>query len=336
MKEEVNKFYSVRSKDSQSFSIYDIRDLGEKTWRGFEIGFIDSFGNMTGGNSISTLTTADDYDEEFYKKLTEIRPAYNVSDFLDYHSQKYQERNKQKSLFLKHIQYVIVPKLNRFYKKEYLDITNDWITKNNKIMLKKQLEEKNNFLKRAYENAIEYAPSSPLSVTIKPIEFGKSIGYDMDTTRRIVNELVDDNYLTSTLGMGMIMITKNGLNYLREVEMQNTAIPNFNINVGNNSNVQFQQGNINSTQNLYIDKNEKEEYEKFSNEIKNNFDLITNYLDSNSKEDLDIEIQYLDKNLNRRNPKKELVKNIVSNVFDILKSVPANIIANIITAQVPI
>ncbi|MCD5969477.1 hypothetical protein, partial [Riemerella anatipestifer] len=59
-------------------------------------------------------------------------------------------------------------------------------------------------------------------------------------------------------------------------------------------------------------------------------------LDSNSKEDLGVEIQYLDKNLNRQNPKKELVKNIVSNIFDILKSVPANIIANIITAHIPI
>lgn len=29
MKEKINKFYSVRSKDSQEFSVYDIRDLGE-------------------------------------------------------------------------------------------------------------------------------------------------------------------------------------------------------------------------------------------------------------------------------------------------------------------
>lgn len=115
---------------------------------------------MTGANSISTLTTPDDYDEEFYKKLTEIKPAYNVSDFLDYFYQKYQID----------IQYVIIPKLNGFYKKEYLEITNEWITQNNIKMLKKQLDEKNEFLKKAYEDAIEHFPSNPLSVTIKPIE----------------------------------------------------------------------------------------------------------------------------------------------------------------------
>lgn len=84
--------------------------------------------------------------------------------------------------------------------------------------LKQQLKEKNIFLRKAYEVAYDYSPTSPLSVSLDPREFGKSIGYDETTTERIMMELVDDGYVTSSLGMGMLMITKYGLKYLREIE----------------------------------------------------------------------------------------------------------------------
>ena len=84
--------------------------------------------------------------------------------------------------------------------------------------LKQQLKEKNHFLRKAYETAYEYSPSNPLSVSLKPIEFGESIGFDKITTERIMMELVDDEYVTSSLGMGMLMVTKYGLEYLREIE----------------------------------------------------------------------------------------------------------------------
>lgn len=84
--------------------------------------------------------------------------------------------------------------------------------------LKQQLKEKNHFLRMAYETAYEYAPSSPLSVSLNPKEFGESIGYDETTTERIMIELIDDGFVTSSLGMGMLMVTKYGLDYLREIE----------------------------------------------------------------------------------------------------------------------
>lgn len=84
--------------------------------------------------------------------------------------------------------------------------------------LKQQLDEKNIFLRKAYEAAYEYAPSNPLSVSLKPMEFGKSIGFENDTIRRVVMELVDDGYAESSLGMRMLIVTRQGLNYLREIE----------------------------------------------------------------------------------------------------------------------
>jgi hypothetical protein len=98
--------------------------------------------------------------------------------------------------------------------------------------LAQQLKEKNNFLRKAYEVAFGHSPSSPLSVDINPIVFGKTIGYDEATTERIMNELVDDGYVNSSIGMGSLMVTHLGLSYLREIEDE----PMTPSNISNNSN----------------------------------------------------------------------------------------------------
>jgi hypothetical protein len=107
-------------------------------------------------------------------------------------------------------------------------------------LLKKQLLEKNQFLNKAYEVACQHAPSSPLSVNINPIELGKLLGFDESTTQRIMYELVDDKYATSSLGMGSLFVTSRGLNYLRSIEigpleiktLNNPADEEVNISVG--------------------------------------------------------------------------------------------------------
>lgn len=84
--------------------------------------------------------------------------------------------------------------------------------------LKLQLRQKNNFLRKAYELAFEYSPSSPLSVSINPREFGKTLGLTEQETERIMIELIGDGHATSSLGLGMLLITNSGLNYLRQIE----------------------------------------------------------------------------------------------------------------------
>lgn len=108
------------------------------------------------------------------------------------------------------------------------------------MLLQKQLEEKNSFLKKAYEVAVEYAPSSPLSVSINPIELGKSIDMDKATTSRIMQELVGEGYASSGLGMHILFVTKEGLNYLHNIEKEDISnSSSINFSVGNNSNVNF-------------------------------------------------------------------------------------------------
>lgn len=84
--------------------------------------------------------------------------------------------------------------------------------------LKQQLNKKNYFLRKAYDLAAAHSPSSPLSVSLEPFEFGKSLELDETQTERIMIELVDDGFVESSLGMGMLMVTHSGLQYLREIE----------------------------------------------------------------------------------------------------------------------
>ena len=103
--------------------------------------------------------------------------------------------------------------------------------------LKQHLREKNLFLRKAYEAAYEYAPSSPLSVSLDPREFGKSIGFDETQTERIMMELVADGYVQSSLGMGMLLVTRLGLEHLTEIEDEpmTASDDNGNISIKNNS-----------------------------------------------------------------------------------------------------
>jgi hypothetical protein len=154
----------------------------------------------------------------------------------------------------------------------------EWLTKKKNMLLQKQLQEKNEFLKKAYEAAHEFAPESPLSVSIIPRELGKSIGYDEATTSRIMNELVGDGYASSGLGMHILFVTKDGLNYLHQLETKTKENSSMNFSVGNNSNVNF----INHSPGATINNNSE-----VINKVKNIIETIQNdnSIDKSTKEE---------------------------------------------------
>src|ERR1035437_938775 len=319
--EKVNQFYSTYVLEDSKHE-FDIKELKEETFRG--IGVAISFGNgkRYGGEIMNSKTTPKDYDDVFIKKLFEIEPAYRIEDFLNYHFQHYENENGSKELFIKQIEYVILPRIENFQRTGYIKIVKDWIINKQKMLLQKQLQEKNEFLRKAYELACQEYPESPLSVDINPIEFGKSIGFNETTTRRIMNELVADGFVNSGLGMLMLMVTQKGLNHLRKLEIEENETPLINFNVGNNSNVQFQQGTINSNQNISITSNDIEQLEKLISEIKQNANELKNYLTTEKHEELFIETVYLEKSLKKGNPDGSKVKLIVKEIYTILKAVP--------------
>lgn len=57
------------------------------------------------------------------------------------------------------------------------------------------------FLKAAYEAAVDCSPSSPYSVMINPFELGKRVGFDKTLVERVSVELIDSEFIGSTLGL---------------------------------------------------------------------------------------------------------------------------------------
>lgn len=331
---EINEYYSTYE-DENNRHAYDIKALGTEIFRTLDIGFINANGSISGCEPLYSPTTKEDYDGDFITAMLSISPVYKVKDFLEHHYIYYSNGKSlnSKEQFINHIQFEILPHVKSL-RLEIADVLSEWILKKKTMILQKQLQEKNEFLKKAYEAICEYSPSSPLSTYIEdPREFGKSIGFDVDTTERIVMELVSDGYASSAIGMNMFMVTSDGLNYLRQVERENSKIEivPLHFSVGNNSNVQFQNGTVNSNQTLHVNEINKEELLQFINGIKTNLTEIEKHLDKNDVTALQTDVEYIEKNIERSNTLTETTKVMLKGIGGLIKKLPDKIISSLVT-----
>jgi hypothetical protein len=166
---------------------------------------------------------------------------------------------------------------------------------------------------------------------MNPILVGEAIGLDKATVTRIMNELVGDNYIDSGLGMKMLLIRNEGLKYLRKFETETNPPSSINISVGDNSNFQFQNNSPNSKQIIHLKEQRNEDLLKLIQEINVGLDILKKHLCPNEIDNLKTETNYLESSLNKQVTDKSLLKTVTNNIFDILKAVPSNVIANIIT-----
>ncbi len=331
-----NKFYKLRLKNSPYENEFDINELDEKSYRGISTEFYYSDGSHKGGEIHFSITTNKDYDKEFYKKITKIEPIYYTPDFLDYHYQNFLLLNSEKELFLKHIQYIILPKLEKSHHKTCYELTNEWINKTKKMNLLEQEQENIIFLKKTYEVAIEHCPSNPLSLSINPLVLGESIGFDKTKVIRIMNELFQKKHIFSTLQMQNLFITQTGIDFLRDIEKSVNINESGSINFSNvsASQILIQKDNVCSSQSFIVNDYKIDDLKKLVLEIENNFVEISNNLSAELKDEFEAEIQYLSKITKMQNPKQDKLSNSVNTIKTILKAVPSNIIANILSIPI--
>ena len=315
-------FYKINNPISHE---YELLEYTQPVFRGMGISIHDEKGRTLYDDGIfQSKATEEDYDKLFIKKICKHKPVYEIEKILDFHYNFYTENeNGSKDTFIKHLKYIILPQIKT--KETQYQLVEIWINIKETAMLKKLLQDKNTFLLEAYKNALEFSPSGPLSVTIRPIEFGESIGFDANSTRRIVQELVSDGYLTSTLGMKQIMVTSEGLRYLNKLESSDRKETPINLSIGNNSNVQFQNGNHN-TNNLSVNTNTFD-YEKFVSEIKSSLPVILKYLSEDDANNLKSDVAYLDDKVKSNAPNKSILKTITDSAIEIVKKVPVNVLS---------
>lgn len=77
-------------------------------------------------------TKPDDYNCAFAHKLSSCEPPYDLDKILDYHLNYYiSDRNGDKTRFINHIKFVILPKVKKQKNKEvYVELITNWIDMN--------------------------------------------------------------------------------------------------------------------------------------------------------------------------------------------------------------
>ncbi len=329
----VNRIYKLHLKNTILENEFDIDELDEKIYRISSPAIYSNKGKLAGGESIYTATTQDDYDEKVFQKILKIKPVYNVEDFLNYHYQNYCLLFTDKELFLKHIQYIILPRLHRGNRKTFYDITKEWINKTKEMNLIEQEKENIIFLKKSYEVATEYCPSNPLSVSLNPKDLGSVINFDEKKVSRIMIELVNKGFVQSSLGMLDLFITQSGLDYLRYLENPVLSKQESNINIQNisNSPILIQKDVNNSHQALQIVDYNKEDLKKLVQEVESKIEELSKHISMDEVDELKAEIEYLNTHLKAEAPKQNKLKKAMDEIKNILAAVPTSVIANILS-----
>lgn len=333
----INYLYSTYT-DPVNKHVYDLEDLGPIK-RGGDL--IMAF--STGMGHFKEITTDDrpaklsDYDGQLIYMITSLDPIYKLEHCLAYHYTNFlASDHPEKAVFTTHLRYVIMPQL-KTSSKEAADLMDIWLNKQEKFMHIQQLQQKRQLLKRAYDAALASASASPLSVWINTEGIAAEMQYDLDTTRRIVRELVSDQLATSILGMSKFAITDAGRRFLEQENNQvnsNSYTP-IHFQVGDNSTVQFQSGTHHSVQKLEIHEMDAEVILTFLKEIKEGIDIIKQHISEENLGVLIADVNYIENALLRPTKDKVVIKSLLRGIVDIIKSVPGNVIANIITSGLP-
>jgi len=113
----MNPFFDISTDENLSTDLLPLRNLGKQRIFAIVGGRRGSDYWGTSGSSNTTHYTnvvADDYDNQFVYKLQKWKPVYDINRIMDYHYQHYTSSHQQgQEEFLKHMRYVILPKLKK-------------------------------------------------------------------------------------------------------------------------------------------------------------------------------------------------------------------------------
>jgi hypothetical protein len=219
--------------------------------------------------------------------------------------------------------------------------------------IKKQKQQRIDFIRKIYSVAFTEYSSSPTSVcfglskyraynfsTREFIENGVAregyiIGESLGLTETEVDNIVvyfsanEVGYMSASLGLMQFSITQLGIMYVENFE-EETILPiqiNYNTtSVGNiYSPTQFQQGSINSPQSQTLSYTQKT--------VKDFFTLLQTAIKElpiNQREDFEGEIKYAEKQLNKGND----ISSQLLNVGKLMKDVGMNVFANVLASPI--
>jgi DNA-binding MarR family transcriptional regulator len=274
--------------------------------------------------------TRSDYDAKFVDKLLKIDPPQRVRQFLQHHLDHNINNLDGPMEFLDHLKYVVLHRLKKSTSANAV-VAKDWHTQAMENIHKQHRRQRDHFLSEGFRIANENNPSGPLQVNLNPRELGKHIGYDGTTTTRIMHDLVDEGYVTSGLGMNMMLITPSGRAYLEKLHgddqpAQAGTIIN-NITAGASANVQVQNNSANAIQTAQAG-DMITELKSFTEQLSAGLPELQNHVDAGTFTDIQEDLEFIKRKLQAPAPskpllqtaKEELVKKLVGLPLDAAKA----------------
>ena len=327
-----SKFYSL-AKATEAKTTFDLADLGAKISRMTPFGFLGADGTLHGFDTFEVAVRPADYDEAFTKKLLELSPPYRLLDYLTHHFDYFLGGNSEGSEFLHHIEYVILPRLKKLSNSVPSSLVEEWLRIQKQLMFSQHKQQRIAFLEEAYKAACEYSPAQPLSVSINPVALGEHLGLDRTTVARIVNELVQDGHVSSTLGMKAMFVTREGTRQLEgEAEPKSPVQQNFHFAQGSTSTVATGSNSVQVTNTgqgatLNVASGGQVNQSVTGTQATSLIDLVEQLKQALvtepklefHKEDIDDELRRIDAQLQKSDPKKSILARSFETLHDLAK-----------------
>jgi hypothetical protein len=311
---------------------FDLYNLGP-TKSVFVGGIIGSENFDAGGMFSTHQVDRKDYDELFAKKLLKIDPPHRVHAYLEHHLRHSIDKLGGASVFLDHFKYTILHPLeqHRAYS-PHVAAASDWYNKTMDNIHKQHRRERNYFLSEAFRVAHEHSPSSPLQVSLDPVEFGKSIGFDEAATTRIMHDLVDEGLVTSSLGMGMLMVTGKGRRYLEQLHgdddprLNPPTIVNNTYNASGGSILQVATHSPHATQTANVG-DQLAETRAFTERVTAKLDEIQQLITAEQFVSLKADLEFLKEKLDEPKPRLSLIAQLQQGIME---SLPSELVAFVV------
>lgn len=304
---------------------FDLRDLGatKTVFVGGIIGGNDTdYSHLHATHSV----TREDYDEDFREKLIDVDPPQRVRDFLQHHLQHSITNLGGATVFLDHFQYVILHWLEQYKSKSpNTAAARAWFDKTMDNIHKQHRRERDYFLSEAFRIAHEHSPSNPLQVNLNPRELGKHLGFDEDTTTRIMNDLVDEKLVESGLGMHMLLIQPKGRRYLEQLHgdddprLNPPTVVNNNYNASGGSILQVATNSPNATQTANVG-DQLAETRAFAERVTAKLDEIQQLITAEQFVSLKADLEFLKEKLDEPKPRLPLIAQLAQGIITGLPS----------------
>ncbi len=151
----MNNFYSIAEEGNNPESNFQLKNIGNTIIFAMT-GYRDSPTRKYERN-----VTEDDYDNQFINKISTTKPPYEIPNLIEYHFNFYKKTQRDQETFIKHMKYVVLPKLKN--KDIYYEIVNEWIKeKEASLFPNKTSEVTNNFTLTGSQN-VQINQNSPYS-----------------------------------------------------------------------------------------------------------------------------------------------------------------------------